>query len=52
MNEAARVQRTFASANPGYTLAISPPRDLERQVVLWNRSLSIRVTASSYLTRQ
>jgi hypothetical protein len=44
MNEAARVQRAFASANPGYTLGISPPRDLERQVVLWNRSLSIRVT--------
>jgi hypothetical protein len=45
MNEASRVQRNFAAANPGYSLGVSPPRDLERQVALWNGNLSVRATA-------
>lgn len=45
MNEAGRVQRAFAAANPGHTLGISPPRDLERQVTLWNASLDARLAA-------
>jgi hypothetical protein len=51
LNEAARVQRAFASANPGYTLAISPPRALERQVVLWKDSLDARVAARDLFDR-
>jgi hypothetical protein len=35
MNEAARVQAAFARNNPGYTLGVSPPRSLARQVRLW-----------------
>jgi hypothetical protein len=45
MSQAARVQRDFAAANPGYRLAVSPPRDLERQVALWNGNLALRATA-------
>jgi hypothetical protein len=49
--EAARVQRAFAAANPGYVLGISPPRDLDRQVTLWNRSLDGRVAARDLFER-
>jgi hypothetical protein len=49
MREAARVQRAFASSNPGYTLNITPPRDLERQVRLWNDNLGVRAAASQIL---
>jgi hypothetical protein len=49
VNEAARVQQAFARANPGHTLAISPPRDLERQVTLWTGNLSIRTVADRLL---
>jgi hypothetical protein len=45
MNKASQVKRAFASANPGYTLAVSPPRDLERQVTLWNGNLGVRAAA-------
>jgi hypothetical protein len=40
MNEAARVQATFARDNPGYSLGVSPPRSLSRQVHLWVTSSS------------
>jgi hypothetical protein len=45
LDEASRVQAAFARANPGYTLAISPPRDLERQVSLWAGNASVRSVA-------
>jgi hypothetical protein len=49
MNEAARVQQAFARANPGFTLSISPPRDVERQVALWTGNASVRTGASRLL---
>lgn len=49
MAEAARVQQAFARANPGYSLALSPPRDLERQVALWTSNGTIRVAAEALL---
>lgn len=39
--EARKVQDKFARENPGYTLAISPIRSLEKQVRLWNENTSI-----------
>lgn len=49
MREAARAQREFAAANPGYSLAVSRPRDLDRQVTLWNGNLGVRATATELL---
>lgn len=46
LDEAARVQRAFAASNPGYSLSISPPRSLERQITLWNSSLDARTAAT------
>ena len=51
MREARAVQRSFAAANPGYTLGVSPPRSLERQVKLWCSSLDCK-EAASRLTKQ
>lgn len=38
--EAAQIR--FAEQNPGYTLAISPLRSLERQVAKWHENASVR----------
>jgi hypothetical protein len=46
LNEATRVQAAFARANAGYSLAISPPRDLERQITLWTGNASVRSVAN------
>jgi hypothetical protein len=46
MGEAARAQQEFAKNNPGYSLAISPLRSLERQVGLWNGNLKVRAAAA------
>jgi hypothetical protein len=51
MNEARRVQDSFARNNPGYTLGVSPPRSLDRQVQLWVTSSSAR-TAGDRLLQQ
>lgn len=51
MDEASRVQQAFAAANPGHTLGLSPPRDLDRQVTLWNGSLDARTAALDLLKR-
>jgi hypothetical protein len=40
--EAEKVRKAFADANPGYTLALSPPRGLERQVELWVDNDSVK----------
>jgi hypothetical protein len=48
---ASRVQRDFAAANPGHKLGVSPPRDLERQVALWNGNLAVRATARELFGR-
>lgn len=50
MSEAARVQSAFARNNPGYTLGVSPPRSLARQVQLWVTSSSAQ-TAGERLLR-
>jgi hypothetical protein len=39
--EAEKVRAAFAKDNPGYTLALSPIRGLEKQVKLWNENTSI-----------
>jgi D-alanyl-D-alanine carboxypeptidase len=44
-DEAAKVQRAFAAANPGYSLAISPLRNLERQVRLWDANNTVQTAA-------
>jgi hypothetical protein len=49
MNEAARVQATFARNNPGYTLGVSPPRSLARQVQLWVTSSSAHAAGEQLL---
>jgi hypothetical protein len=49
MNAAARVQATFARNNPGYTLGVSPPRSLSRQVYFWVTSASARVAGERLL---
>jgi hypothetical protein len=47
---AAEIVRTrFGRDNPGYRLALSPLRTLERQVSLWNGNLHVR-TAATRLT--
>lgn len=51
MNEATRVQATFARSNPGYRIGVSPPRSLARQVQLWVTSASAR-TAGERLLRE
>ena len=43
--EAAKVQQAFAAANPGYSLAVSPLRNLERQVRLWNANNTVQRAA-------
>jgi hypothetical protein len=45
-DEAAKVQRNFAVANPGHTLAISPLRSLLRQVRLWNANGVVQTAAT------
>lgn len=49
MHEAARVQAAFARDNPGYTLRISPPRSLARQVELWVASSSAQAAGERLL---
>jgi hypothetical protein len=49
MNEARRVQDNFARNNPGYTLGVSPPRSLARQVELWVASSSARAAGERLL---
>lgn len=49
MNEAARVQAAFARNNPGYTLGVSPPRSLARQVELWVDSSSAQAASERLL---
>jgi hypothetical protein len=51
MNEARRVQDSFARNNPGYALGVSPPRSLARQVELWVASSSA-TTAGERLLKQ
>jgi hypothetical protein len=46
IDEAAKVQANFAKANPGYALALSPIRSLERQVRLWNGNNSVQHAAN------
>jgi hypothetical protein len=42
MKLAEAVQIRFAEQNPGYTLALSPLRSLERQVAKWHENASVR----------
>lgn len=49
MIEAKRVQDSFARSNPGYTLSVSPPRSLARQVNLWVTSGSARSASDKLL---
>ena len=49
MNEAGRVQVTFARSNPGYTLGLSPPRSLASQVHAWVISASAQVAGRRLL---
>jgi hypothetical protein len=51
VDEAAKVQSTFARANPGYVLALSPLRSLERQVRLWNGNSSVQRAATDLRAR-
>jgi hypothetical protein len=45
VDEAAKVKAKFIAANPGYTLATSPLRSLERQVRLWNGNNTVQRAA-------
>jgi hypothetical protein len=49
INEATRVQAAFARNNPGYTLGVSPPRSLARQVQLWVTSFSAQTAGERLL---
>ncbi|MEY4509397.1 MAG: hypothetical protein RLZZ450_1519 [Pseudomonadota bacterium] len=48
--EAARTQTAFASANSGYSLAISPLRSLAKQVTLWCENTGIFTAGQALLT--
>jgi len=43
--EIERVRKKFEELNPGYTLGVSPIRDLKRQVGLWNGNKTVHVAA-------
>jgi hypothetical protein len=51
MREAKKVQTAFASANLGYTLGVSPPRSLDRQVKLWVDSLDCKEAGRALFNR-
>src|SRR5262249_44729870 len=40
-----KVKKKFAELNPGYTLAVSPIRDLKKQISLWNRNNTVHLAA-------
>jgi hypothetical protein len=46
MEQAAKAQEAFLKSNPGYSLAVSPLRSVERQVELWNGNLSVNAAAT------
>ena len=46
VDEAAKVKTRFAAANPGFSLATSPLRSLERQIRLWNGNTSVQRAAN------
>jgi hypothetical protein len=41
--EIEKVRKTFEGLNPGYTLGVSPIRDLKRQVRLWNGNKTVHI---------
>jgi hypothetical protein len=43
--EVEKVRKKFEELNPGYTLGVSPIRDLQRQVNLWNGNATVRLAA-------
>jgi len=45
-HEIQKVVRKFEELNPGYTLGVSPIRDLNRQVVLWKRNKTVHAAAA------
>lgn len=45
--EIEKVKRKFEELNPGYTLGVSPPRDLARQVRFWNGNHTVHAAAAS-----
>lgn len=49
--EAEIVQRNFAAANPGYTLGVSPIRDLDKQVRLWCTNTTVQKAAPPLFAR-
>src|SRR5262249_60521233 len=40
-----KVRKKFEELNPGYTLGVSPIRDLNRQVALWNANKTVHTAA-------
>lgn len=50
IDEAAKVQTRFGKTNPGFLLALSPLRSLERQVRLWNGNSSVQQAAAGLRT--
>jgi hypothetical protein len=46
-----KVRKTFEELNPGYTLGVSPIRDLARQVALWNANHTVRTAATDLQRR-
>jgi hypothetical protein len=49
MEEAAKVQANFARKNPGYTLAVSPLRSLEKQVTTWSTNSTVDLAGRKLL---
>jgi hypothetical protein len=43
--EVEKVKKKFEELNPGYTLGVSPIRDLNRQVALWNGNKTVHIAA-------
>lgn len=44
-SEIEKVRKKFEELNPGYTLGVSPIRDLDRQVALWKGNKTVHVAA-------
>jgi hypothetical protein len=51
VHEATKVKARFATANPGFSLATSPLRSLERQIRLWNGNSSVQRAADGLQSR-
>jgi len=49
--EIEKVRKQFENLNPGYSLGVSPIRDLNRQVALWNGNQTVHMAADDLMRK-